>query len=158
MKKIPLSKGKEALVSDKDYKKLTAMGKWCFATVGYAVKNLGNKKLGYMHHQVIGKPPNGYVVDHIDMNKLNNQRSNLRFLSHSDSLRNKRRQCRGDQTIPYKGVSRTLNKKRFKAVITVSYRRLKHIGVYDTAIEAARAYDKEVVRLYGNRARRNFYA
>jgi hypothetical protein len=40
-------------------------------------------KTVFAHHLVIGKPPKGQVVDHIDRNKRNNRRNNLRFLTYS---------------------------------------------------------------------------
>ena len=73
--------------------------------------------------------PNDYpVVDHIDMNKLNNNLENLRWCSYSINNRNRKGygQC-------MKGVSKNGNK--FRAKITID-RKPKYLGTFDTEIEA----------------------
>lgn len=40
-------------------------------------------------HNLIGKPNNGYVVDHINRNKNDNRRENLRIVLQSDNVKNK---------------------------------------------------------------------
>jgi uncharacterized protein YxeA len=42
----------------------------------------------YLHHFVIGQPPEGYVTDHVDRNKLNNTRENLRHVTVSQNAIN----------------------------------------------------------------------
>lgn len=41
------------------------------------IKNGDTKKMRYLHHDIIGKPPIGMVTDHRDRNPLNNQKANL---------------------------------------------------------------------------------
>lgn len=43
----------------------------------YAVAQV-NSRLTYMHHFLLGHPTEGLVIDHINRNKLDNRRSNLR--------------------------------------------------------------------------------
>jgi hypothetical protein len=42
-----------------------------------------------MHNFIFGEVPEGYTVDHIDRNGLNNQKSNLRLATKSEQERNK---------------------------------------------------------------------
>ena len=72
--------------------------KWRINKDGYP----SNSRLGTLHRILLGVPPLGLECDHIDRNKLNNQRSNLRFVSHQENMRN--RDLRSDNKTGYKGV------------------------------------------------------
>lgn len=156
MREISLTRGQKAIVDDKDHDWLTALGKWCISAHGYAVKrDKRSGKVIRMHHLILGWPPEGMVTDRIDLNRLNNQRANLRFLSHSDSVRNRNLFKRSKHSsIRYKGVSRTAP-NRWRAYLTVNGAN-RHIGCFDSPEQAAQARDKEAQRLYGNRIKLNF--
>ena len=51
------------------------------------------KRINYLFHHLvaryfIGKRPEGLVIDHIDRNSLNNNVNNLRYVTHTDNMRN----------------------------------------------------------------------
>lgn len=145
MKRIRLTRGKYALVDDEDYVWLSAF-KW------YANK-ASTALTYYVHRQVwipslkgqrqvaiqnaIMKPPPGFEVDHIDRNGLNNQRRNLRVVTHSENCRNK---TQGR----FKGFTR--NKQSGRWISQVPYRRtpasnkrMKYLGTFATKAEAVSA-------------------
>lgn len=105
-------------------------------------------------HRLISAVPGGFadgvLVDHVDLNKLNNRRANLRQCSHS--LNHGNAPLRSDNTSGFKGVSR--DKKKWCASIMVNQRHL-HIGNFNTPEEAAHAYNAAARRHFGEFARLN---
>ena len=88
-------------------------------------------------HRLITGAIKGQVVDHINKSALDNRRCNLRVCSYSENNMNRTRQARGASG--FKGVSIGW-KGRFVARITIDGK-LKNLGTWDTANEAATAYD-----------------
>lgn len=110
------------------------------------VQGVVNNKSLYLTHAIMGKPPLGHVVDHIDNDTLNNTRDNLRFASFALNAQNRTKQ---ESVSGYRGVSPSGSK--WYACCSQTY-----LGSFDTAIEAAQQYDAFVVMKYGVGARRNF--
>ena len=112
MKKIYLS-GKHdnefALVDDDDFDEMSKY-QW-FWDRGYAGIRRGKKTI-YMH-RLINKTPTGKITDHINRNKLDNRKENLRTCGQGQSQRNigiSRRNKSG-----YVGVVWVKKDKRWKA-------------------------------------------
>lgn len=89
------------------------------------------------------------LIDHADLNALNNSISNLRAASKGQNMSNAQR--RKDNTIGAKGVHRQHN-GRFFARVTVGGV-LHHLGTFDTVEEAAEARQNAAARLHGKFAR-----
>lgn len=140
MKEIQLSQGKVAIVDDEDFEWLSQW-KWCFRQQGYAgmgiVEN-GKQRIVYMHRLIAGTPK-GMDTDHIDKNKLNNQRKNLRICTHEENCRNRSKSC--NNTTGVKCVVLDSRTGRFRAYIKVKYRQI-HIGMFDSIVEASSAHLK----------------
>lgn len=138
-----------ALVDDEDYDRLYNLN-WYLANTGYAVRTREDGQGGciLLHHDILDKGSNGEVVDHIDQDKLNNQKCNLRHVSRSINAQNKVRPVKG-----YRGVSKRK---------TGYYVRLKKDGVtiymkmHKDEIEAAKDYDVQAKLIFGENAATNF--
>lgn len=76
---IELTQGKYAIVDESDYESISRF-KWCFSH-GYALRK-NNGKTQYMH-QLINNTPAGMVTDHINRDRLDNRRANLRSVTRS---------------------------------------------------------------------------
>jgi len=90
------------------------------------------------------------LVDHIDGDKLNNQRDNLRVATDSQNVCNKRMQR--NNTTGYRGVQKS--GKKWSAGIDVNGIHT-HLGVFATPEEAAQAYDVAALHYHGEYARLN---
>ncbi|MBN1362949.1 MAG: HNH endonuclease [Sedimentisphaerales bacterium] len=101
------------------------------------------------------KAPKGMVVDHIDGNGLNNRRSNLRLCTPQQNQWNRCVSRARLQQGLFKGVHHRTDSGKPCARITYRGKTL-HLGVFDTAIEAAKAYDRKAIELHGEFAYLNF--
>lgn len=158
MKTIQLSQGLVAKVDDEDHERLSQY-KWCVAKraiVWYACRNVrleDRRKAQILMHRDILTPPRGFVIDHIDHDGLNNQRSNLRVVTQGENLMNARKR-RGTSS-RFKGVYWDKREQRWVASITVDGK-CHWIGQYTDEERAARAYDVFARGLVGHVAWANF--
>lgn len=124
--------------------------KWTVISKGktkYATAKLvrdGEIKNIYMHRLILGSPDG--VVDHIDRNGLNNRRINFRVVSAHANWVNSTPHARGASR--FKGVSKVKKTGRWRATIQ-AHRNKEHIGTFGTEEDAARAYDKRALELFG---------
>lgn len=117
----------------------------CYDGKGYLKIGLFSRV--YRAHQLIFFWHHGYFpayIDHIDGNGLNNRIENLRSCSHSQNMRN-RVGTKNSKSI-YKGVS--CNRNRWRARIKIEGKE-KHLGTFDTEIEAAQAYNIAALEAFG---------
>ncbi len=99
VKRIPLTGGQYALVDASDYEWLSQYT-WHVCASGYAVR-IEKRKRVYMHRQIMD-PPKGKFVDHIDGNRANNCRTNLRTCTLGQNMRNRSKHA--GATSRFKGV------------------------------------------------------
>lgn len=151
MKEIPLTQGKFAKVDDDDYD-ILAQHKWCLSH-GYAVHRI-NGVASSMHREIICSPP-GFEIDHINMDKLDNRKCNLRVCSTQENQRNRGKQS--NNTSGYKGVCWHKPTSKWGVSITARGRQL-HLGLFVLPEEAARAYDSAARKYHGEFAYFNFPA
>jgi hypothetical protein len=157
------------LIDEDDREMLESFGKWYIDkgnTSGYCVKSIcvGTKNGRKIYkkttiHRIIMGNPKGYQVDHINGNRLDNRKENLRLVTNKENARNKYYQKKdkqirgyekcGDKYLakirvdvkdhPYKKNifgelildKKLLRSKKTKQII---------IGVFDTQEEARNAY------------------
>lgn len=113
---------------------------------------VNKKKVTYKVHRLVAKVffggVDGFYIDHIDRNSLNNHVSNLRIVTPSQSGMNtkglSKRKCK------YKGVSirKGAKIKKYRATINAVGHKLEKS--FSTEIEAARWYDKNAKRIMGD--------
>jgi hypothetical protein len=121
-----------AIVDDDDFVRLNKE-RWCIS-MGYAVRRSGGKIIK-MHQIVIGSGGR-QVVDHINRNKLDNRKSNLRIANHSINSIN--RNNPKNNTSGRKGVCWDKRKNRWKAYIKLN-QVMKNLGRFKNKNDAINA-------------------
>lgn len=149
--KIALTRDKFALVDEEDYK-ILSQWKWKYMTNNSAARHVWDKEnKRYYHvymHRLIVDAPTSKVVDHINGDRLDNRRSNLRVCTQSQNLMNQK--IRQDSESRLKGVYWHKQNNRWYARF-----RGKSLGSFDTKEEAADNYNKMAIKEYGAYARLN---
>jgi hypothetical protein len=150
VKEIQLTQGYVALIDDEDYQDVSQF-KWQLHRDGKG--GLYAKRDKVFMHRYILEPPTGTQIDHINGNGLDNQRANLRFATYAENQQNS--SGRKVKSSRFKGVSWASNAKKWIAYIGVDNKPIK-IGSFIDEVEAAKAYDAEARKLFGEFARTNF--
>ena len=135
---IRLTQGKFALVDARDFKRVSTHS-WS-VTNGYASTHIGTPVV-LMHRFVLGLGP-GRVpeVDHKNLDRLDNRRRNLRLATSRQNKLNAPKR-RGQTTSRFKGV--VWHRQRQKWMAQACHR---YLGLFDCEEDAARAYNREVLR------------
>ena len=143
---------------------------WTVKKAGYAPnwhyyaidrQNIAGERIDVMLHNEIWERfsgaavPRGFLVDHINGDKMDCRRSNLRLATRAENEANKGKR-RGKTTSKYKGVNRsqTAKQRPWRAMITVRGKQVP-LGFYADEWEAAQAYNKAAVEIYGEFAFEN---
>lgn len=157
--RLPIGASCYALIDDCDAERVLAAGPWY--PVGFKhqyvgrTEQQGNRRFTVRLHRFLLDAPDGMQVDHANGDPRDNRRINLRLCSLNENIRN-RGVGRKKHPIPYKGVIfRDGDARPFGAAIRAGAEKL-YLGSFNTAEEAAAAYDQAAIRLHGEFARLNF--
>ena len=138
------NKNKYCFVDNVDYKRLSKH-RWTMNSSGYAVRRKKKTdeecKTTYilMHRDIVGASK-GDFVDHVNMEKLDNRKNNLRICSNAENLRNRIK----------RGVY--YDKKRMKWVVQPRNKNGKKVflGRYKDLKKAVTVFNKNIVLLHGD--------
>ena len=125
------------LVDDNDYDKVVAAVWWKQAS-GYII----NKDGMYLHRMIMGNPDE-MVVDHINGDKLDNRKENLRICTRRENVINSR--VSKNNTTGYHGVSYMRHIGKYRAYIFTNGKQI-YLGSYtniDDAITARKQAEEQ---------------
>lgn len=140
MKEIILTKGFVAIVDDEDFEELNKVN-WCVTSHGYANRAIrlpSGKQRKITMHRVIMNPPDGLTVDHINHNRLDNRRENLRIVRMRINQANRK-----EETF---GTHWHKKKKRWCCKTSENGKQI-HLGYFDTKEEGQQAYKNYIAKL-----------
>jgi hypothetical protein len=144
---VSLTRGYVAVVDDADWAIISAR-KW-YADVAqsglvYAATKIQGKRVRM--HRLLLDAVDGDHVDHTDGNGLNNQRSNIRIVTHAENMQNKKR-YKNNKT-GHKGV--TMNVKSGQWIARIQAQKQSYfLGTFDALDRAVDAYAKAAESLRG---------
>lgn len=144
---ITTRKGERVLIDAQDYEALSAHT-WYVNSWGYAVRfeRVNGKKVCIrMHRELMGlSMHDGKIVDHVNRNRIDNRRANLRICTVSQNGVNSG--PRSHNRLGVKGVQKHRN--RFQTKITINGRR-KFLGTFATAEEASEFFELASALVHG---------
>ena len=131
----------EKVICDKDMVDEFSQYYWYIDSHGYVCTRTNKTRLKM--HKVVMSDFGGDVIDHINRNKLDNRRENLRSTTYSMNAFNQK--ARGNNS----GVIGVYNVNgRWESVITVKGKRI-YLGCFKTIEEAANARKQAELKYYG---------
>lgn len=161
MKKIFFKKEGFTIVDDEDFERLSKYT-W-FVNDGYVKRSVyigmdekgrSKTKTILLHREIMNVRSSSVCVDHINMDKLDNRKENLRIANKSENGCNRGKNK--NNTTGYKGVyfikRKDYKTKKYEAYIVKNRKKIV-IGRYKTAEEASFERNKFAKQIHGEFAR-----
>lgn len=142
-KKLYTKQGECILVDDEDFDKVSAIEWVKYPSCRYIQAHI-NGKTTSIHRYILGAP-DGSNVDHINGDRMDNRKNNLRFCTHAQNMKNRKPNKEGKSA--YKGIV-VLPNGRYRAKINSDGKRFD-LGVYESEYDAVIAYNAAAKVLHG---------
>lgn len=148
----------EVLVDDNMLEELSKWG-WWVTKAGYVLwqQCLGKVAGKYRYknifmHRLVASTPDGKITDHINGNKLDNRKENLRVCTHKGNNSNSK--LFSTNSSGYRGVSRIRSTGKWRSTISVDNKSV-NLGHFESPVEAALAYNEAAREYHGEFAKVN---
>jgi hypothetical protein len=162
MKLISVGQNKFAIVDDEDFDRLNKI-RWCIRndrgrndyvqTTKYLGKiNNKYKNVTIQMHRLILDISDSRKIDHKNGNTLDNRKENLRIATSRKNNTNLHK-LKSNNTSGFRGVIKRhdyIDKITWRARINLPNGRKKSLGEFSTPEEAAKAFDKAALEIYGD--------
>jgi hypothetical protein len=141
----------EVLIDDDDYYRVTAHTWWLTAKK-YVYTTIDGKNV-QLHRFITGEWDKKTEIDHVNGNRCDNRKENLRRTTRAQNALNKG--AGKHNKSGYRGVFLNKRTERWTAEVSVGGERV-NLGSYETAEDAAKARDLKAIEVHGEFARLNF--
>jgi len=145
----------QSFIIDKDDVDVVGEWSWSLNSKGYVGRKC-NKTTLRLHRAIFekhyGTIPEDKEIDHVDQDKLNNRKSNLRLCSHAENQRN--RKVYKNNKLGVKGVC--IHQGKYQANIRFNSK-LIYLGYFNTLAEAAIVYNIGSILFHQGYANLNQY-
>jgi len=111
----------------------------------------GVQRRVYMHQQLV-TVPEGFEIDHVNRNGLDNRRENLRLVTHTQNLANSKLNSRN--TSGFRGVALDKKRRKWFCSIRVSGK-TKALGRFTDPKAAAHVWNQAALEAWGSFANLN---
>ncbi|SPF51173.1 HNH endonuclease family protein [Candidatus Desulfosporosinus infrequens] len=98
-------------------------------------------------HRLITNCPDDLVVDHVDHDTLNNTKGNLRNVTHSVNMQNRKAECKTNSG--FRGVSWRKSSKKWRAYLMINRKQIG-LGVYKELEQAVKVVQEAGAKLMSN--------
>jgi hypothetical protein len=137
------SKGEPFYIDLEDFWKVKNIC-WNQSDTGYIISDINNKRTRL--HRFIMNCPDGMDVDHINHNKLDNRKNNLRIVTRSQNHMNK--PVRSDNTTSVTGVWWFKERNKWTSEITINRKKI-HLGCFDNFGDAVKVRKQAEEKYFG---------
>ena len=154
---IPLSNNKYTKIDKSDYEKIKSYS-WYYTSNGYASSGGINKcskenKRKLLHRYILGITSSNIQIDHINGDRLDNRRSNLRVASNAENSRNGF--IRNDNTSGHRGIS--FDSERNMWVAEINKDKKRYMKRFIEKSDAIIWYKDMAMKLFGKFCSLNKY-
>jgi len=148
---VCLLNSKSEMVVDKDtWFNTTRYFCWSLSSNGYAKARIGNKSV-YYHVFAFPNCPDGMERDHIDGNRLNNCRTNIRFVTRCNN--NKNRKFKENRKSGKTGVNWSKSSNKWRAIIKADGKYIS-LGYFVDLQDAIDAREAAEIKYFGEYRRK----
>lgn len=149
--KMWLKQDKYTIIDEEFFERVNEF-KWSYNLRGYAQRMIGSSGKSMLLHRFIIDAPSDKEVDHINGNRLDNRKANLRLSTRIQNCWN----SKWKNKTGFKGVSIAKHGYNKKYIAAITCRgKVYRLGYFSTAREAGKAYDKKAHELFGEFAKTN---
>ena len=140
MKFLPLSRNLLAIIDNEDYAYLSRW-KWYCNAYGYAERTayVNGKRRNVRLHSLLLPPKSGFVVDHVNQNRLDNRRMNLRYATKRQNAINSKLRCTNTSGVT--GVAKSHKKWEAYGTIDRHYYHLGRFADFNEAVNCRKRWE-----------------